>query len=263
MSSPGAKTVALAYGACCHVLFTVGVGLMAWSLYGGMQGGAGRLHGAAAWAADALLLLQFPVVHSLLLSPRGRRMLARLAPAPHGADLTSTTYVIVASAQLAATFALWSPSGVVWWAAAGTSRAALTAAYAAGWLLLGRAMYDAGLSIQAGYLGWTSVFRGEAPDYGRLRTGGLFRLCRQPVYMAFAAILWTVPVWSPDGLSIALTWTGYCLLGPIRKEARYARHFGDAFEGYRRRVPYWLPLGALGRARPVTAAGTATAPEGR
>lgn len=69
-------------------------------------------------------------------------------------------------------------------------------------------------------------------------TTGLFRLIRQPVYFAFTL---TVPTWTPDQLAAAPTLTGYCLVGPLFKEARYRRVYGSAFTDYARQVPYWLP----------------------
>ena len=55
------------------------------------------------WAvlANAALIVQFPLAHSLLLTGRGGRLLARLIPGPHGQTLATTTYAIIASAQLA------------------------------------------------------------------------------------------------------------------------------------------------------------------
>jgi methanethiol S-methyltransferase len=35
--------------------------------------------------------------------------------------------------------------------------------------------------------------------------------------------------------------TGYCLLGPRLKEARFAQRFGLRYQRYRAEVPYWLP----------------------
>ena len=166
-----AKIIAIVYALLCHGAFAVAVAAMAWSLLNGMQVGWGRLHGAAAWAANAFLLLQFPIAHSLLLTARGRRIIGRLAPAPFAADLATTTYVAIASIQVALVFVLWSPSGVVWWAATGWLRWTLITAFVGSWLLLATAMFDAGLGVQMGYLlGGTviaeSVF--ALPGIGRL-----------------------------------------------------------------------------------------------
>lgn len=243
MSRSAARVAAVVAGLLCHTAFLAGVGAMVVSLYGGMTPGAGTLHGGAAVAADAALLLQFPLLHSFLLSRPGRRLLGRVLPAPAGPRLVPTTYAFVASLQLLATFRGWSPSGVVWWVATGPLRAVVTAAFAAAWLFLGLAMRDAGLSTQTGSLGWTSLWRDRPLVYPPMPTAGTFRLCRQPVYVAFAATLWTVPAWTPDALAIALVWTAYCVVGPLHKEARYRRAFGEAFEAYRRQTPYWIPSG--------------------
>lgn len=244
MSRGAARVAAVVAGLLCHAAFLAGVGAMVFTLYGGMTSGAGTLRGPAAIAANGALLLQFPLLHSFLLSRPGRRVLGRVLPAPVGPRLVPTTYAFVASLQLLLTFRAWSPSGVVWWEARDGLRVALTVAFAAAWGFLGLTMRDAGLSVQTGSLGWTSVWRDVPLRYPPMPTHGTFRLCRQPVYVAFASTLWTVPVWTPDALVLASVWTTYCLVGPLHKEARYRRAFGDAFEAYRRRTPYWLPIGA-------------------
>ena len=72
-------------------------------------------------------------------------------------------------------------------------------------------------------------------------TTGLFRIVRQPIYVAFALTLWTVPTWTPDQLAVALVLTTYCLVGPLLKERRFKRRFGQIFVAYANCVPYWLP----------------------
>lgn len=235
------RAIALVYGLACHGLFAVGVGAMVVGLYTGLASGRGSLSGGWAWAVNTLLALQFPLVHSLLLARPGARLLHRLAPGTLGRDLSTTTYAAVASLQLILTFLLWSPSGVVWWSPQGGARVALTLLYAGSWLFLAKALWDAGLALQTGYLGWSAVVRGRRPEFGPMPVGGLFRHSRQPVYVGFALTLWTGPDWTPDRLLLALAWTLYCLVGPRLKEARYLEAYGDAFRRYRERVPYWLP----------------------
>ena len=72
-------------------------------------------------------------------------------------------------------------------------------------------------------------------------TQGLFRLIRQPIYVAFALTLWTPPVWTPDQLVLAIVLSGYCLLAPRMKERRFAARYGARFDRYRTEVPYILP----------------------
>ena len=235
------KLIALAYGAACHTLWFAAIALMAASLFGGMQLGLGPFRGWAGELWNLLLVAQFPVVHSFLLSKPGRQVLGALAPRGLGDDLSSTTYAILASLQLLAVFGLWSPSGHVWWRPEGAALAITSTAFALSWLLLAESMRESGLGVQAGYLGWTSVYLGRAPRYPRFRETGLFRFLRQPTYLAFALVLWTAPTWSPDRLFLASGWSLYCYFGPRLKEVRYLARYGDDFRRYQDAVSYWVP----------------------
>lgn len=235
------RQLALLLGICTHASFALGVGWMALSLATGMRAGCGPLHGGSAALANLGLALHFPLLHSFLLSRPGSRALARSAPLGLGTDLATTSYAAVASLQLVVVFGLWSPSGIVWWEPTGVLRGAWLIAYGACWLLLGKAMADAGLDVQTGAKGWLAVWRGRRPRFGPFPRHGLFRFCRQPVYLAFSLILWTGPVWGPDHLAIALVWTAYCIFGARVKERRYLAHHGESFRAYQEAVPFWLP----------------------
>lgn len=240
---PTARSVtALAYGLVCHVCFALGVGAMILGMYVGMTRALGTLAAPWSWIANAALLAQFPVLHSALLSTRGRRILGRLAPGGAGATLAPTTFVIIAGLQLMALFGMWSPSGVVWWRAQGAVLVLITALYALAWVLLGWSMLNAGLGLQTGTIGWTALLGGRRPRYPPMPRTGLFRLTRQPIYVSFALTLWTVAVWTPDQLVVAVVLTAYCVVGPWFKERRFRRIYGEAFDEYARQVPYWLPV---------------------
>lgn len=232
---------ALALGMICHALFAVAVLAMIVAMFLGLSESLGTVPWPWAALANAALIVQFPLAHSLLLTGRGSRFLARLVPGPHGATLATTTYAIIASAQLLALFALWTPSGIVWWRAEGALFWVVTAAYGASWLLLLKASFDAGAEVQSGALGWMSLMARVRPVFPDMPTAGLFRIIRQPIYVAFALTLWTVPVWTPDQLALAVSYTAYCLLAPRLKERRFAARYGDRFHRYRAVVPYALP----------------------
>jgi len=231
---------AILAGGLCHGLFGLGAGAMVVGMYFGMTLGQGGLSGPWALAANALLLLQFPLLHSLLLTGAGRRLLARLGGG-HGPTLTTTTYAAVASIQLLALFVLWTPSGIVWTRAEGGARVAITVAYAGAWSLLGKAIWDSGWQLQSGALGWLALLRGRRPVYPDMPERGLYRHTRHPIYVAFALTPWAVPVWTPDQLAVAVVFTLFCLIAPLHKERRFLAVNGDRFRAYRRRVPYWLP----------------------
>lgn len=245
MSDPWRKAIALIYGGLCHGLFMTGVAMMIWQMYFGMSRSFGALSPPWSYVANALLIAQFPVAHSFLLTARGRSMLNRLAPATFSRDLAPTTYVIVAAAQVLALFSLWSPSGVIWWQAESSMHIALSVLYLASWLLLAKAIWDAGFGLQTGAIGWLAVYRNGRPAYPPMPQTGLFRFSRQPIYFAFTLTVWTVPVWTPDQLIVAVMLTAYCLLGPLFKEKRFQRMFGTAFSDYRRGLSYFVPMPPL------------------
>ncbi|MFN7224751.1 MAG: methyltransferase family protein [Paracoccaceae bacterium] len=237
----GRIVLALGLGVLCHSVFAAGVLAMIVAMFFGLSESLGTVPWPLAALANAALIVQFPLAHSWLLTGRGGRVLARLIPGPHGQTLATTTYALIASAQLLALFTLWTPSGIIWWRAEGAAFWAVTAAYAASWLILLKASFDAGAEVQSGALGWMSLLARIRPVFPDMPTQGLFRLIRQPIYVAFALTLWTVPVWTPDQLLLAASYTAYCLLAPRLKERRFAARYGQRFDRYRAAVPYALP----------------------
>jgi protein-S-isoprenylcysteine O-methyltransferase Ste14 len=237
----GRIAVALIFGLLCHTLFAAGVLAMIVAMFFGLSQSLGTVAWPWAMLSNAALILQFPVAHSLLLTARGGRLLARLIPGPHGQTLATTTYAIIASAQLLALFALWTPSGIVWWRAEGLAFWMVSAAYATSWLILLKASFDAGAEVQSGALGWMSLLARIRPVFPDMPTSGLFRLIRQPIYVAFSLTLWTPPVWTPDQLALAVSFTAYCVLAPRLKERRFAARYGARFAGYCDEVPYMVP----------------------
>jgi methanethiol S-methyltransferase len=237
----GRIALALGLGLLCHLVFAAGVLAMIVAMFFGLSKSLGTVPWPMAALANAALIVQFPLAHSLFLTGPGGRLLARLIPGPHGQTLATTTYALIASAQLLALFALWTPSGIIWWQAEGALFWAIAAAYGASWLILLKASFDAGAEVQSGALGWMSLLARIRPVFPDMPTQGLFRLIRQPIYVAFALTLWTVPVWTPDQLVLAVTFTAYCLLAPRFKERRFAARYGARFARYRAATPYALP----------------------
>lgn len=239
---PAQRWFALAYGMVVHLLFAAAVTVMAWSLYTGLQSGRGNLSGAAAWLANGLLLAQFPLLHSWWLGDSGRRWLARLLPGDLGRPLATTTFAGISSLQLLACFILWSPLSAPWWTPGPLVHDALTAGFAAAWVLLFLSMREAGLSLQSGSLGWRSVWRGTRPVYPPLPDRRpLHSIIRQPIYAAFFLILWLSPAFTLEKIVFASLWSGYCVVGSRIKERRMARIHGTRFRAYQQRVPFWIP----------------------
>lgn len=235
----GRIALALGLGAVCHAVFAAAVLAMIVAMAFGMSESLGAVPWPWAALANAALILQFPLVHSLLLTKRGGAWLSRLLP--HGGTLATTTYAIIASLQLLALFALWTPSGIVWWRAEGAVLWLTLTAYTAAWLFLIKASWDAGAEVQSGALGWMSLMAKRRPVFPDMPERGTFRVIRQPIYLAFALTTWTVPVWTPDQLALAVTLTAYCLAAPMLKERRFRARYGARFDAYAARVPYMVP----------------------
>ncbi|MEM1351569.1 MAG: isoprenylcysteine carboxylmethyltransferase family protein [Pseudomonadota bacterium] len=240
-AAPRRFILALGYGLLCHAAFAAAVAAMILAMFFGMNQSFGRVPTPWSYLANAALILQFPLAHSFLLTRRGQRVVGRLAPRPHGKTLATTSYAIIASLQLLALFALWTPSRIVWWQADGTAFLICCTLYAAAWLLLIKASYDAGAEVQSGALGWMSLAQNRQPVFPGMPVGGLFRVIRQPIYAAFALTLWTVPVWTPDQFALALALTAYCVIAPRFKERRLEKLYGARFRAYQTTVPYMIP----------------------
>jgi len=238
--SRGDRIRTIALGVACHTAFLLAIATMILSLHEGLQLGLGRLAGSSAWIANAALALSFPLLHSWLLTSRGARFLDDLLGDESG-GLRSTSYALVASLQLLIVFALWSPSDHELWRARGNTRVLCELLFAGSWLLLARAMYDAGLAAQTGWLGWSEVVRGRIPRFKPFPTRGLYRFTRQPVYVAFVCTLWSSPVLTVDGILLGALWTFYCLVGPLHKESRILAREPVRYESYRAQIPYFLP----------------------
>jgi methanethiol S-methyltransferase len=244
MSPPpgrGRIVLALAMGFACHAIFGLAGLAMVTAMFFGMSESFGTVPGPWAALTNAALIAQFPLAHSFLLTRTGNRWLARLVPGQHGQTLATTTYATIAALQLLALFSLWTPSGVVWWRAEGPMFALVCGAYAASWAMLAKASFDAGAEVQSGALGWLSLLQNIRPVFPDMPTSGLFCLIRHPIYLGFTLTLWTVPVWTPDQLALALSFTAYCVAAPLLKERRFARLYGERFAAYRARVPYIVP----------------------
>jgi hypothetical protein len=153
--------------------------------------------------------------------------------------MVTTTFALVASLQVGLFFAFWTPVGGVWFEPHGTLRVIFVAAYALSWLGLIVSIYEAGLGLQTGAIGWLSVIGDRRPSYPELPCIGLHGRCRHPIYQSFFLILLTGPVWGPDHLIVATVWGAYCLIGPMFKEQRLRAAYGEKYQSYAERVPYY------------------------
>ena len=94
---------------CVSCDLAVAVIAMIVVMYTGMTASFGRVPAPWSWAANLLLVLQFPLGHSLLLSKTGRRIISLFAKNAHAATLQTTIFATLASVQLSLLFLFWTP----------------------------------------------------------------------------------------------------------------------------------------------------------
>ena len=233
--------IAFLYGILCHVIFTASVVTMFVAMFFGMSQSFGKISAPYSYFFNLLLLLQFPIIHSFLLSSTGKKYLLYFSPKQYSKTLASTIFALLASIQLFLLFFCWTPTQITIWEASGASYFLMCTFYSFSWLLLIWASIDAGAELQSGALGWMSLAQNKAPKFPDLPTFGLFKFIRQPIYASFALTTWTTPNWTLDQLLIALIFTAYCVIAPIFKERRLKKRFGEKFTEYKSQVPYMVP----------------------
>ena len=232
---------AFLYGLLCHVIFTVSVVTMLVAMFFGMSQSFGKIPDPFSYFFNLLLLLQFPIAHSFLLSSIGQKYLRYFSPKKYSKTLAPTIFALLASIQLFLLFFCWTPTKIMIWEATGTSYFLMCTLYSFSWLLLIWASIDAGAELQSGALGWMSLAQNKVPKFPDLPTFGLFKFIRQPIYASFALTTWTTPNWTFDQLLIAVVFTVYCVIAPKFKERRFEKRFGDKFTNYKSQVPYMVP----------------------
>ena len=190
--------IAVLYGLVCHIIFTTSVITMLVSMFFGMSQSFGKIPDPYLYFANLLLLLQFPLAHSFLLSTIGQKYLLYFSPKDYSKILAPTIFALLASLQLFLLFFFWTPTRIIIWEASGTSYFVMCTLYSCSWLLLVWASIDAGAELQSGALGWMSLAQNKAPKFPDLPTHGLFKFIRQPIYASFALTTWTTPNWTLD-----------------------------------------------------------------
>lgn len=235
------KLIAYSLGIACHLTFVLAIGAMAYMLATGLTSGILPIGGPYGRWINILLLIQFPVFHSFFLTSAGTKILLAPFPREIGKDLITTTYAFVSSIQLLIVFLFWTPVQTAWFVPSGTVLLPWMLVYGLSWLILVKALSEAGISMHTGALGWRSVVNGKHATYPGLPTSGLHNQCRHPIYLAFSLIILTAPVWSSDHFLIASGWVFYCLIGPRFKERRIERRSKKEYDVIRDRTPYIIP----------------------
>jgi protein-S-isoprenylcysteine O-methyltransferase Ste14 len=192
------------------------------------------------------LLALFAVSHSVMARPAFKRWWTRQIPE----SAERSTYVLVSSLTLIATFRFWQPmGGVLWNVTAPHAVTAIYCAYAGGWLLL---LYSSFLINHFDLFGLRQVWLqlvGRQCTPVAFTMPWLYRQVRHPLYVGWLLIVWAAPTMTVTHLVFALVTTAYILIG-IQFEEHDLIVAHPEYVDYRRRVPMLLPFGKKRSARP-------------
>jgi len=192
---------------------------------------------SVALGIDLQLLGLFAAQHSGM----ARRGLKRVLTGHIPPLMERSTYVLCASLVLILLFAAWQPlPAVVWQAADPRAVAAIRSLSAFGWLLV----FATFLTGHFEWFGRKQVvlnFAGRTASAIQLRTPGLYRLVRHPLYLSFMLAFWSAPVMTAGHFLFAGVMTAY-MFGAIWLEERdLLAFFGAQYRQYRDRVAMLLP----------------------
>jgi protein-S-isoprenylcysteine O-methyltransferase Ste14 len=235
------RSLLLTYGIVCYLLslatFLYAIGFIGGFLTPTQLDGPREGSLAAALMIDCGLLLLFAVQHSGMARPAFKRWLTRSVPEP----AERSTYVLLSSVALVLLFWQWRPLGWVVWEVPGeAARAAMSAVYAAGWLMVLATTFLINHFDLFGLRQVWLAFRGVAYTPLQFANPGPYRLVRHPLYIGWLTVFWAAPTMTAAHLLFAVGTTAY-ILAAIRWEERDLIAAHPEYATYRRRVPMLLP----------------------
>ena len=243
----GRRVFGIALGIGVHGLFLFAVWELFWFLRDGLpdQSGGSFPQAAGSMAIDALLSLQFAVIHSLLLLPSTRTRITRHLPgAWYGLLFCAATSIC-----LLVQFGFWRGSSIEIWRLEGWSGAATQLCFYLSWIVLLYSISLTGLGYQTGFTPWWHWLRDKPLPRRGFATHSLYRWLRHPVYFSFLGLIWFTPHMTLDHAVLTGTWTVYVVVGSCLKDRRMAFYIGEPYREYCRRVPGYplMPFGPLAK----------------
>jgi len=240
------RFLGMGLGLTSHVLLLVTV----WFLFPFLMGGQTVAEAPPVpfwWALNSLLVVQFGVLHSVLLLPAVRNRLETLIPGRlYGCFFTLTTCVSLLLLILA-----WAGSPIILWQFTGRAATAMNVAYLLCWAALLYSLRLTGFGFQTGWTPFWAWVRNEKSPRRSFEVRGAYRLLRHPVYLSFMGQVWCTPVMTLDRALLTGLLTAYIFLGSYLKDRRLLFYLGDVYRDYQARVPGYpvVGIGPLGRVK--------------
>ncbi len=201
--------------------------------------------GRAALAWDALLAIQFCVVHSVLLWPSVKKKLERIiSPAFYG-----LFFCAAACSTLLLTMTQWQVGDWALWQLAGWPRLVVQTLYLCCWGTLFFSLCCSGFGYHTGWLPWWYWVKRQPIPRRPFQPRGAFTLLRHPGYLSFLGLVWFTPDMTIDRAVLTGLWTVYIFAGSCLKDLRLIHYMGNTYREYQARVPGYpgMFVGPLGR----------------
>jgi len=192
----------------------------------------------AAAAIDLALLSFFALQHSVMARAFCKRWLAKRVPP----STVRSTYVLLASGTLVATFWFWWPiTARLWEVESPLGRLLIFSAYTAGWALVIASTFMIDhfefVGLRQAYASITRQSMTTAP----FRVAWAYAWVRHPMMLGLIIVFWATPQMSAGHMLFAVAGTVYILIG-IRFEERDLRaDLGAAYREYAQCVPALIP----------------------
>ena len=204
--------------------------------------------GWMAWVVDAAVLAAFALQHSIMARPGFKRWWTRLVPVA----IERSIYVLLSSLLLVLVFVAWRPlPGVVWDLRGTPAEGAMWALFALGWLVV---LLSTFMISHFELFGLTQAWRrarDRVPEEGGFTERFFYRFVRHPIMLGFLVAFWATPMMSRGHLLFALLTSAYIVVGVKLEERDLVRKLGQAYVGYRERVPMFFPRPGRRQAPPA------------
>ena len=90
------------------------------------------------------------------------------------------------------------------------------------------------------FIGLSQAFGLKRED--KLNTDGLYRYMRHPLYTFSLLVLWLTPTMTRNFALLYAALTVYIIIGAIFEERKLLQTFGAAYQEYRAKTPFLIPL---------------------
>ncbi len=187
---------------------------------------------------DSLLLLFFGVTHSIMARPAFKAMITKIIPAA----AERSTFVLVASCQLALAFYLWRPITHLIWSTDNTALEwIIRAISASGWIIV---FWSSFLIDHFDLFGLRQVwlnFQGIEYSHKAFTVRSLYKYVRHPLMLGFLLAFWFTPVLTVGHLLFALLSSAYIFVGVFLEERDLQKHLGEDYQNYKNTTSMIIP----------------------